>query len=224
MTSKLLILFTLFGFMSCSLMERRDFSDQMDYDLDEPMFRANQDFMVVPGDSGRGHRSMAEIQRRTPATQKNRADLTYRASLKGELINLENQLSDREYFQYSQYASKIGTVSERIYFLKLTPWDREEYLQLRRLKDTSYSNSRPNRNYQSSPQRQIAGHFVDSSAGKDVRLGMGMSDVAANWGEPLRRDVAGQSEHQNERWTYRRNGQVKYIYFGGGKVEGWGDN
>jgi hypothetical protein len=52
---------------------------------------------------------------------------------------------------------------------------------------------------------------------------MSKDDVSSSWGKPMRRDVAGNPSQGNERWSYYRNGVLKYIYFAGGKVEGWSE-
>ena len=38
---------------SCAMLDRRDFYEQMDTRFDQPMFMPEQDFAVVPGDTGR---------------------------------------------------------------------------------------------------------------------------------------------------------------------------
>ena len=55
-------------------------------------------------------------------------------------------------------------------------------------------------------------------------LNMTKEDVISSWGRPDRVDIAGKPSYENERWVYRRDGAVKYIYFEAGKVGGWTTN
>lgn len=63
----------------------------------------------------------------------------------------------------------------------------------------------------------------------DIILGMSQADVRESWGNPLIREVAGQTSLGNERWTYREflptkdgySPQDRIVYFYQGRVVGW---
>lgn len=218
----LILLASFYLFTSCSMFERRDFIDEMGYEFDQPMFQANRDFMVVPGDTGRPHRTISEINDRTPATYEDEQDFRYKQSLQRELVGLENKLTDAEYEEYLKYKNKLGGTSEKIYYLRLSSAQKLSYLQSRRLTTpkTSISTNRSSfyRSNASANYRRPSGEFPKIN---DVALGMSKDDVVQNWGQPERRDIAGNPSLENERWAYRKNGSVKYIYFEAGRVEGW---
>lgn len=219
---KLLILLLNFTLLSCSMLDRRDFSGQMDsYNTDEPMFSANSDFMVISGDSGRAHRTSSEVKTRTPATYRDKHEATYQNSLRNEQKFLENRLSEDEYYEFDRNRKKIGSVSEQIYFLKLNERERHSFLSNRNI---SRQSSRKSRSYSSSGPRRVA--FYETPAVKvkdDILLGMTMGSVMENWGSPEKRDIAGNPKYKNERWAFRRSGKIKYVYFESGKVQGWSE-
>ncbi len=74
-----------------------------------------------------------------------------------------------------------------------------------------------------------APEIIDLIQSSDIGLGMSQADVRESWGNPLRREVAGNSTTGNERWTYReflpsKDGytpQDRVVYFYQGKVIGW---
>lgn len=208
------------------MFEQRDYMSEMDFQYDEPLFQANRDFMVVPGDTGRDYRTSNEIMERTPASFEDQESMRYNTSLKRELNMLENKVSDAEYQQYQKYQDKLGGTSEKIYFLRLTPVEKEEYLVAKRIKISNRAISSAHTNSRSDMYRTNAytpANAVQTNFPKinDVALGMSMDDVMQNWGQPERRDVAGNPELKNERWAFRKDGSIKYIYFEAGRVEGW---
>ena len=205
--SNLLILFFLLALTSCAMYEHRDFEAQMDpMRVDDPMFMPGSDFAVVPGDEGRYYRSSSEIRGRTPATKRLMEKERYANSLKRELVGLENKIDDAEYQEYLKIRDRLGSDSEKIYFLGLTPRQRQEYLAIRRIEAPKYYTVRES---------------AMASFQSEIIMGMGKNDVLRSWGEPDRKDYAGDPRYQNERWAYSRNGKVKYIYFEGGFVGGW---
>lgn len=227
--SKYLILLAILS--SCAMFEKRDYYDQMnDFNFsDKPMFSANDDFMVVSGDSGRYHRTDKQIWDRTPASGATQYERRYQDSLKRELYHLEARLTDQEFYEFDRHRGDIGSISEQIYFLRLSPKDRKEYLQMR---DIEVSRSYPVKrgrtpsNFQrrslNSPAQVAAKRgYAFESVASDVTMGMPMEKVLENWGTPDRRDVAGDPKYRNERWAFRKNGATKYIYFEQGVVQGW---
>ena len=219
----LLILFTLFVLgTSCSMMDRRDFTEEMgEYEFGEPVFEANRDFMVVAGDTGRDYRTSSEILERTPATARDAEEYSYRSSLKREKAFLENKLDEAEYQKYLGIKAKLGDVSHQIYYLRLSSLERDEYLDSRGI-DHQYIRTKNMREVANSFNQSGSAYLGRSIASaRDVSLGMGQNDVLQNWGQPDHREVAGDPRYGNERWSYRRNGEVKYIYFENGRVQGW---
>jgi hypothetical protein len=210
---------------SCSLFESRDFSDQMDEYLvnDEPMFKPNQDFMIMAGDSGRHWRNPNQIRQRTPASIHNKDQFLYNKSLERELRHLESRMLQDEYYEFDRNREKIGSTSEQIYYLRLSERERAEYLGL---KGINQKNVRNSRGYYAPGAKRVGFHDpypITNSKKTDVTLGMNMEDVAQTWGAPEKRDIAGNPSLKNERWAFRKNGRIKYIYFEDGKVQGWSE-
>ncbi len=212
---------------SCSMFESRDYSSQMDDFMmnDDPMFKPNSDFMVMAGDTGRSWRNDQEVNRRTPATIRNKEDYLYQDSLERELRHLENRLTEDEFYEFDRNRKKIGSISEQIYFLRLNQRERSNYLNLKGIEKNVARNSRGY--YTNGPKRvgfhQPYARQQGFTFKKDVSLGMSMDDVMTTWGSPERRDIAGNPELKNERWAFRKNGRTKYIYFESGKVQGWSE-
>ncbi len=217
----LLILLCLMLLGSCSMFEHRDYSDVMsEYQYDEPVFRANQDFMIVSGDSGRDYRLDSEVQKRTPASAEQAHISLYEASLRRELKHLEFRLTEDEYYEFNSMRDRIGSVSEQIYYLRLNHVQREEYLMLRKIKMPTPRNSR---GYSAYGPKRVAFYQqpVAPVATDDVTLGMSRERVMQNWGNPVKREIAGNPTSGNERWAFKRDGKVRYIYFESGVVQGW---
>jgi hypothetical protein len=185
----------------------RSYSSQMEDEEDERYFRPNEDFRVVPGDRGRYWRSPKEIRRRTPASVSMMREEQEQASIDRELSRLEERQSEGAMRHYQRYASRLGTKSEKIYFLQLKgKAEREDYLSARGLLDSAEGGS---------------GELVSGVMAQDLALEMSKTEVISSWGRPDRVDVAGKASYENERWMYTRDGAVKYVYFEGGRVGGW---
>ncbi len=215
---------------SCSMFERRDYSEIMDeYGMsDEPLFRANRDFMVVSGDEGRDYRTSSEIRKRTPASEKDYLDDLHDRSLARELRVYEQRLSDNEYHEFDSIRGQLGSPSEQIYYLSLSRRERMNYLSLKGITPSKrYTvqdfNRASNVNNESSNRFSSNYRGVASYAPHDVALGMSMEQVVGNWGRPDQRDVAGNPRNKNERWAFNRNGKIKFIYFEQGYVQGWSE-
>ena len=216
---------------SCSMFEYRDYSDQMDPFMgysDEPMFMPNKDFMVVAGDSGRDYRSFEEIKRRTPASYNERLDDRYQKSLQVELNAHVNRLSDEEYWEYDKIKNKLGSTSEKIYYLGLNPREKKQYLNARGIQRSYGVDTRAAQKQDLNHFNRVALYPKDSVQApnyprNDVVMGMDMDTVVGTWGEPQRRDIAGNPTNRNERWAFRRDGKTKFIYFEQGRVQGWSE-
>lgn len=220
--NSLILLASFVSFQGCSMLDHRDFSSEMDFSYDEPMFAPNQDFMIVAGDTGRDSRTYEEIQGRTPATAKSAESYRYDANLERELRYLESKLSPDEYEAHNEIKGKLGNVSQQIYYLQLKPHERRSYLENLGI-STDYirtSSLVPN-----APVRNIYASRSYASASypqiNDIMLGMRKNDVVQNWGKPDKMDIAGDPRMENERWAYEREGGTNYIYFESGRVGGW---
>ena len=200
----LVFLILLMGLTSCSqFMTHRDYVAEMERD-DSSFFNPRVDFPVVAGDTGRDWESTSERKNRTPASVDEIQDNKSRRFLTQELRKLEGQQSDNALEQYEKNKHHFKTTSEKIYFLKLSQFERKDYLASR-----GFIKEEP------SPRQIFA--MRDSK----VASGMSKSQVMENWGEPKRVEVAGNPSYENERWLYSVNGATKYIYFESGVVRGW---
>lgn len=193
---------------SCSaFLTHRDYLAEMEHD-DSSFYNPSDDFPVVAGDTGRMYETESERRLRTPASAHEYEQDQSKRLLTSELRTLENKQSEgaREY--YEKYKHRLPSTSERIYFLKLSHYERQEYLDSRGLLE---SNRRP--------------ASVDSeyhhSASSSITMGMSKDEVVNNFGKPSRVEVAGNPSFENERWLYNVNGASKYIYFESGRVGGW---
>jgi hypothetical protein len=200
----LVFLILIMGLSSCSqFMTHRDYVAEMERD-DSSFFNPRVDFPVVAGDTGRDWESTSDRKNRTPASVDEIQDNKSRRYLTQELRKLEGQQSDNALEQYEKNKHHFKTTSEKIYFLKLSQFERKDYLA-----------SRGFIKEETSPRQIFA--MRDSK----VASGMSKSQVMENWGEPNRVEVAGNPSYENERWLYSVNGATKYIYFESGVVRGW---
>ena len=200
----LVFLILIMGLSSCSqFMTHRDYVAEMERD-DSSFFNPRVDFPVVAGDTGRDWESTSDRKNRTPASVDEIQDNKSRRFLTQELRKLEGQQSDNALEQYEKNKHHFKTTSEKIYFLKLSQFERKDYLASR-----GFIKEEP------SPRQIFA--MRDSK----VASGMSKSQVMENWGEPKRVEVAGNPSYENERWLYSVNGATKYIYFESGVVRGW---
>ena len=124
------------------------------------------------------------------------------------MAKLESAQSEGAATHYQQYRAKLGSTSERIYFLQLkSKADREEYLSSRGfLAETA-------------PVMPFEHHWAAQQG--ELLPGMSKEEVEESWGRPDRVDFAGNPTYENERWMYRRDGAAKYIFFESGRVGGW---
>lgn len=202
----LLLLALVLATSSCSMLDRRDHFAVMDDRFGGEMFRPYDDFEVVPGDEGRFTQSEGLLGR-VPATAEQNGNRTFNRSIFNELQSLENRLSDSDYEEYMQVKGALNSDHERIYYLRLLPYEKAQYLSAR--------NIRIEKKYIS------ASDFRRAPASSNIALGMGKNEVLGTWGQPDRRDYAGRPEEGNERWAYHQGGRTRYIYFESGQVDGW---
>lgn len=200
---------------ACSQFDtNRSYLSEMERD-DSSMYTPNEDFPVMNGDTGTVGWGLNDYRRRAPASADDLRERRSKTSLKQELRALEDQLSEEQSELYEEHKHQLATTSERIYYLKLHPRERRDYLASRGF-------------MKEAPVHYQTDHYHDRSpaSGFGVRnntLGLGMSktDVINSWGRPTRVEVAGNPSYENERWAYKVNGATKYIYFESGSVQGW---
>lgn len=196
------------------MLENRSFISEMDHQTDD-IFVAGEDFDYVPGDSGTPFRTRDEIAQRTPASGSSFQNRLEESSLRRELSLRERKLNAQEKDVYHEVSPYLETESEKIYYLSLSPNERREYLDSRKIDYTGGRGYQP----ESYNQRSLASlQPVYSGA---LELGMTKREVVQTWGRPARVEVAGNPDNENERWAFYDNGRVKFVYFEGGAVQGW---
>lgn len=194
--------------VGCSqLLFHRSYLTEMEQD-DSTYFNPTHDFPVVAGDTGRYWETPQERLSRTPASENEVLEDRGRKLLKQELRRLEGQQHEDDLVFYESYKHHLSTTSERIYFLKLDPFERKEYLFSRGIESHERQNA------------SLSSDFYDPNS-SDIVPGMTKDDVMSSWGKPARVEIAGNPSYENERWLYKTNGATKYIYFESGRVDGW---
>lgn len=205
---RVLFIITLILPIGCSHFDTgRTFLSEME--RDDSGFYNPTDFPVVAGDNGKFWISEEERRARTPASLEDQKMDRMSRSLRMELRELEVTQSEENSQFYQLYKERLGSVSERIYFLKLPSWERKDYLMSRGIIEE------PKPEPFNALQRSVA---VQKN---DILFGMTKNDVINSWGNPARVEVAGNPRNENERWLYQINGASKYIYFEAGQVHGW---
>ncbi|MEA9355368.1 hypothetical protein SHI21_04115 [Bacteriovorax sp. PP10] len=192
---------------SCALMlPDRSFIDEMDR---ESMYSPGRDFPVVAGDTGDMRISKEELKSRTPSSERARHLNKEAASIEQELIQKEDQMDEVERERYAMDKKFLQTDSDKLYYLSLGQFDRSSYI------DTKKSDLKDDleRGRNMVQKRSIHGN--------ELFLGMDKSEVVEIWGKPARVEIAGNPANQNERWSFREDGNVRQVYFEGGKVQGW---
>ncbi len=206
-----LVLMMMTMFSGCAeLLQNRSFVEEMDNQPDE-MFVAGRDFPTVAGDSGSAYRSREEIGSRTPASEVEMAQRAEERSIYTELRDKEAALTPYQHSLYRVAEQYMETPSEKIYFLNLSDSEKVEYLDSRNFKSYSANHMKGARGLAS----------LQPVYSQTLNMGMSKDDVIQSWGRPSRVDIAGNPANENERWAFYGNGAVRYIYFEGGRVEGW---
>lgn len=207
---KLTFMTMLVSAASCSqFLTHRDYLSEMQHD-DSTFFKPREDFPVMAGDTGRDWETNADRMSRTPASVSDLQEEKSRSFLQHELKDLERNQSEEATKLYDNHKHKLTTTSERIYFLKLSQFERKDYLESRGFLKSKSATQEPE------GYREMFGVRETH-----VSEGMTKSDVESNWGSPSRVEVAGNPSYENERWQYVINGAMKYIYFEAGRVQGW---
>jgi hypothetical protein len=167
----------------------------------QSFYNPHTDFPIVAGDNEDFGLSQDELYERAPRTEEEVRERRFRQILQEELHALESGQSGGAAKLYTKYKKKIGSTSERIYFLKLPASERLDYLEARGLLETA--------------------ERAPASQSSQVGMGMTKDQVLGSYGKPQRIEIAGNPSYENERWQYVINGASKYIYFEAGRVEGW---
>ena len=181
---------------------QRSFAEEMS--REDNFWVVGRDFPITAGDKGPSHRSFQEINARTPASFQERAEAREQSRLTSELIKRESSLSHQELQQYTKIKGELGNLSEKIYYLQLSPAERREYISMRIPRE----------------RRPWFKHH-NSSFHKDITPNMSKEEVVHLWGRPSLIEVAGEPAQQNERWIFIRLDGRRTLYFEGGRVRGW---
>lgn len=207
--SRHLIFPLLLSLTACSQFQTgRSYLSEMEYD-DSPYYKPAEDFPVLAGDTGSMGRSLEDYEPATPLSKDAAYARKRETSLEGELLRLEGEQSEENLEFYQNQKRYLSTTSEKIYFLKLPTYEREDYLRSRGFAEKA----------EAEPSRQPASYFGVRSA--TLGLGMNKQEVVESLGRPFKVEIAGNPSFENERWAYKMNGATKYIYFEAGTVQGW---
>ncbi|MCK5072216.1 MAG: hypothetical protein KAQ98_02235 [Bacteriovoracaceae bacterium] len=217
MRTALALIVVFFLFNGCAFVNRT-FVDEMEMDTDG-IWVASRDFPIVAGDSGKTYRSDDDILERTPASLRESDSRRHRVSIVRELARKEEKLKGREHRTYQTYRDYFENDSERIYYLDLSPAERVSYIKANWPETPIGDISAINNDYGRSDGLKYLSK--GGYGNKDIYLGMRKDDVVGSWGRPARVDVAGNPKYQNERWSFHRDGRVRYVYFEKGVVQGW---
>lgn len=133
-----------------------------------------------------------------------------------ELNRLEGQLSHRaERNQYYSYKPYFQNDHQRIQFLRIpTREGRERFAQAYGL---------------GTQETEFDRETIRLIENKDIARGMSRNAVKQSWGEPDRREYAGNPIYGNEAWRYNTQvstpdgykQEVRYVIFEAGRVAGW---
>lgn len=206
------ILSTLTLFSGCAaFLEERSYIDEMDRDSDG-FFVAGRDFPVMNGDTGEAFRSREEIQKRTPASKRSKARESERLSLESELRDKLAEQDEEVLRVYNRDSQYLESDSERLYYLSMSGRERTEYINTK-IQDMSDDETLKKNSREFLKRRSVRT--------QEIAEGMSKDDVMNLWGKPTKVEVAGHPKFENERWSFAEGGQVKRIYFEGGKVQGW---
>lgn len=198
------------SFVSCTaFMSGRSYLSEMENESDAGFFTPNKDFPVMAGDNGRYWYTESERRARTPASEYDQLKERESNAIKEQRARLEASLPEEEQSLYSSVQNRLSTDSEKIYFLELPSRDKRDYIEAR---GWGRSNDKLNTAW----ENRLA------TRQKEVMMGMTKDEVMETVGSPVKVEVAGNPQNQNERWMYVTDNQQKYIYFESGRVGGWG--
>lgn len=194
---------------SCSLMlPDRSFIEQMERE-EESFYSPGKDFPIVSGDTGEVRRSKEEIRARTPASARSQRLNKEIDSISEELIKKESEMEEAELERYASHKKFLQTDSDKLYYISLTGNERENYIATKKTDLEDELNQKT---------RMVQRRSIHSS---ELFLGMDKNEVVGAWGKPARVEIAGNPSNQNERWSFLEDGNVRQVYFEGGKVQGW---
>ena len=186
----------------------RSYIEEMNRESD-PILQAGKDFPVVSGDTGEAYRGRSEIQKRTPANERNRKQVKEEESIKEELLQKEANIPEDYLERYTKDKKYLPTDSDKLYYLSLSLAERDNYINLKR---------QDMQDDQGKGQDFIQKHSIRNG---ELYLGMAKLQVIKLWGKPSHVEIAGNPKNQNERWSFIEDGSIKQIYFESGIVQGW---
>jgi len=192
---------------SCALMlPDRSFIDEMER---ESMYTPGRDFPVVSGDTGDVRIGREELMSRTPSSERAIRLNKEAVSIEQELIQKEDVMTEEEKEKYAMDKKFLQTNSDKLYYLSLDSFDRSSYISTKKadLKDDMERG-----------KNMVQKRSIHSG---ELFLGMDKNEVMEMWGKPARVEIAGNPANQNERWSFREDGNIRQVYFEGGKVQGW---
>lgn len=198
----------IFASACSSFLPDRSFIEEMNRESD-PYLQAGRDFPVVSGDNGEAYRSREEIKKRTPSSERSRKQNLESDSIKQELQEKEANIPEELLEQYSKDKKYLPSDSDKLYYLSLASSDRSNYIKIK--SEDMAADLGKNQDF-------VQKHSIHAG---EVYLGMAKTEVLQLWGKPNRVEIAGNPKHQNERWSFIEDGNVKQIYFESGKVQGW---
>lgn len=205
---KVILFISIIGISSsCSLMlPNRSFTDEMER---ENLYSPGKDFPVVSGDTGDMRISKEDLRSRTPASARSMRLSNEKASIEKELVQKEELLDEVERERYRVDQKFLQTNSDKLYYLSLNQIERSSYISTKK-EDLKYDMERG--------KNMIQNRSIHSG---ELFLGMEKDEVVGMWGKPVRVEIAGNPINQNERWSFKEDGNIRQVYFEGGKVQGW---
>ncbi len=229
---QLVIIFLVFLSSCAGVLSRRSVIHDTRYISD--YFVPGEDFEVIPGDKGFYKDSPINNLRKNQLAGKSMEQRSEYNALVKELRDKENKLTSSEYRYYSSVRPHLETVSEKIYYLNLSAYDKQNYISAKKTGQlklmpgyaATYRGSNKladKKNRKISSSRPTFPINVADSSRENLNIGLGMTkeDIYRRWGRPNSIDIAGDPRYQNERWSFYRNGKVQQVFFYGGYVEGW---
>jgi hypothetical protein len=201
------MVFVLFSMVSCdSLLIHREHEDVMDNE-GESLFQPNKDFPVLSGDPGKKQMTKEEWDERIPKNKEEKKQFSQVQMLQKELSDLEDNLNDHEYEHYQLHKEKLSSISEKIYFLKISSIKQRDFFLFNKGKLDTFT--------------QVNTDVRQAIRERSVVVGMSKEAVMQSWGRPVRVEVAGNPRWENERWSFLEYGKMKTVYFERGVVSGW---
>ena len=192
----------------------------------DKFWKTGRDIRLVNGDPTTILQNNYAKNNRMPASTNNDSSIE-----KQELYLKLIKLSPIEKGHYNGIEQYMKNITEKIYYLDLTPQERYEYRQAIIQQNNQGNVNNPNtwnlgRKGMNYPMSRI--HYMGNienfhqyaKPGRIV-LNMSKSEVIHLWGRPDRKDIAGNPANQNERWIFNNKDGIREVFFEQGRVNGW---